>query len=478
MKKLNIRSRELVKIGYPEGETVSLVINIVQKYFKRADKAVLMKKLEDLVKNPKKYSLDPGFDKIAEKLLNPDKKEKGKKEKKESLLTQVDFQLNQSPGEYVIYGSENIEHEALDQMETAMRLPITVKGALMPDAHSGYGLPIGGVLATKNAIIPYGVGMDIGCRMCLSVFPVSSQVIDDKRGFLKEILIENTRFGQKEVFKEKKEHEVLDRKEFKAIRFLKPLKDKAYEQIGTSGSGNHFVEFGIITLPEANDFNLPAGTYLGLLSHSGSRNFGATIAQHYTQLAKRTCKLAKGAINLAWLDLGQEEGEEYWQAMTLAGDYARANHEIIHKKIAKALGEKPLIIVENHHNFAWKENFGNNEVIVHRKGATPATKGVLGIIPGSMTLPGFIVKGKGNNLSLNSASHGAGRQLSRSKAKELFTTKSLHDALKKAGVELIGGGLDEAPMAYKNIFKVMEYQKDLVEVIGSFHPKIVRMSSD
>ena len=136
-------------------------------------------------------------------------------------------------------------------------------------------------------------------------------------------------------------------------------------------------------------------------------------------------------------------------------------------------------MVENHHNFAWKEKMPDGkEVIVHRKGATPAGKGVLGIIPGSMTAPGFIVRGKGSVLSLNSASHGAGRQMSRKKAKESLTKSDVRKHLKSKGVTLIGGGLDEAPMAYKDIHQVMKSQANLVDIIGTFLPKIVRMADD
>ena len=391
----------------------------------------------------------------------------------------IEIKLVQTAKDYIIYGQSQIEQEAINQMETAMRLPITAQGALMADAHSGYGLPIGGVLATVNAIIPYGVGMDIGCRMCLSVYDLPPAFIGNNRNNLKSILKENTKFDVDE-FPGKKEHEILDRKEFKEIRLLKELKNKAYSQLGTSGSGNHFVEFGIADIPkENNEFGIPEGEYIAVLSHSGSRNFGASIAKHYTRIAKNKCKLPKGAQNLAWLTLTEEEGIEYWHAMNIAGDYARANHQIIHEKLAKALGEKPILKIENHHNFAWKEKLEDGtEVIVHRKGATPAIKGVFGVIPGSMISPGFIIKGKGNPMSINSASHGAGRLLSRSRAKQRFSQKSLREDLNKAGVELIGGGLDEAPGAYKDIHTVMKYQEELVEIIGVFNPKIVRMSGN
>jgi tRNA-splicing ligase RtcB (3'-phosphate/5'-hydroxy nucleic acid ligase) len=179
--------------------------------------------------------------------------------------------------------------------------------------------------------------------------------------------------------------------------------------------------------------------------------------------------------HLAWLDLNTHDGQEYWLAMNLAGDYAKACHDDIHRRIAKALGKRTVFTIENHHNFAWKELVNGNECIVHRKGATPAAKGQLGIIPGSMTAPGFIVMGKGNEASLNSASHGAGRLFSRAKCKAKFTQSDIKKVLKDNDVHLIGGGIDEAPMAYKNIHTVMELQSELVDVLGTFTPKIVRM---
>jgi tRNA-splicing ligase RtcB len=258
------------------------------------------------------------------------------------------------------------------------------------------------------------------------------------------------------------------------------MKDRAYSQIGSSGGGNHFVEFGIVDIISAiNEFNLVPGQYLAVLSHSGSRGLGANIAGHYTKVAMDVCKLPQGAKHLAWLDLDSEAGQEYWLAMNLAGDYSSACHHQIHERMAIGLGETPLAMIENHHNFAWKEKDADgNEVIVHRKGATPAGKGILGIIPGSMATPGFIVRGKGSPESINSASHGAGRLMSRTKAKQTILPGQVNKFLKNAGVELIGSGLDEAPMAYKDIHRVMESQKELVEVLGSFTPKIVRMCGD
>lgn len=393
-------------------------------------------------------------------------------------LNDATIELNSAAGSYKIYGAEQIEQGALQQMETAMKLPVAVAGALMPDAHQGYGLPIGGVLATNNAVIPYGVGVDIGCRMCMTLYAIPTSALDRKDDFRK-LLLDNTRFGVA-TFKIPKDHEIFERPEFSELSIVRDLKDRAWQQIGSSGGGNHFVEFGIVEITQPiNEFNVAPGTYMALLSHSGSRGLGATIAGYYTKIAMAKCKLPAEAKHLAWLNLDSEEGQEYWLAMNLAGDYASACHHQIHERMAIGLRETPLAMIENHHNFAWKEKDAKgNEIIVHRKGATPAGNGVLGIIPGSMATPGFIVRGKGLPESINSASHGAGRTMSRTKAKQTLVAKDVNDFLKDADVELIGSGLDEAPMAYKNIHQVMNSQKDLVEVLGSFMPKIVRMCGD
>jgi len=174
---------------------------------------------------------------------------------------------------------------------------------------------------------------------------------------------------------------------------IRRLFPKAREQLGTSGSGNHFVEFGTLTI-DAPDVGLEPGKYLAVLSHSGSRGTGAQIADFYSRLAmEKHPELPPELKRLAWLDLDSEAGQEYWAAMNLMGDYASANHAVIHRKVAKTLGFKVLTSIENHHNFAWKEQHGGRELIVHRKGATPAGKDVLGVIPGSMATPGFVVRG-------------------------------------------------------------------------------------
>ena len=463
MKKLTIRSKEIRRIGFHDDTIVSLILTTIYKNYKRNDKAEILELLEDLYKNPVKYKDHNILGKIV-KALQPKAKTKA-----------VRITLNQEIKPFKIYGKKEIEEDAIHQMEVAMQLPISEIGALMPDAHQGYGLPIGGVLATKNVIIPYGVGMDIGCRMCMSIYNLPSDLYQKDKARIKEILEDNTRFGRS-THKLPMDHQVMEDEAFQNVKFLHSLKDKTYEQLGTSGFGNHFVDVGYSEILSENKYNVTPGKYFAILSHSGSRGMGAEIARYYTKLAMSLCNLPKGAKQLVWLDLNKEEGQEYWIAMNLAGKYAEANHEQIHYRLSKALGEKPIATIENHHNFAWKETLPDGqEFIIHRKGATPAHTNNYGIIPGSMTTPAFLVKGKGNLESLFSASHGAGRRMSRSKAKQSFVRKDLQQVIEKNGVTLMGGGIDEITYAYKDIHKVMEYQKDLVETIGIFYPKIVRM---
>ncbi len=468
MKKLKIRSKEIHKLGYTDQKAVRLAVNLSAKHYSRNEKLLALGHLEELIANPDKYLRHEHFAELALYLSQ------SKPSKKTSPPKKVTFKTEAA--EFAIYGKENIDPAALNQMYTAMKMPVSVKGALMADAHLGYGLPIGGVVAAYNAVMPYGVGMDIACRMCMSVYPESPKIIKGQKDRLKKILIENTRFGLAQ-FNDIGDHELMERKEWKEIKFLQPLQKKFFNQLGTSGHGNHFVDMGYIVVQKyTEELGLDPGEYFAILSHSGSRNFGAEIAKHYTALAKQKLGLSGESANLSWLDLDTEEGQEYWLAMNLAGDYSAANHRIIHQKLSKALKSKPIKVIENHHNFAWKEKLSEREnLIIHRKGATPADVGDVGIVPGNMVAPAFIVSGKGNEASLNSASHGAGRLVSRRKAKQTFTQSSLKKILIKEGVELIGGATDESPMAYKNIYEVMEAQKDLVNILAMFYPKIVRM---
>jgi tRNA-splicing ligase RtcB (3'-phosphate/5'-hydroxy nucleic acid ligase) len=468
MKKLKIKAKEIRRLGYADDKAARLALKLAQLNYKHDQKLIVLGILEDLQIDPEKYLHHEYFAELAGLLLS--KKNITKTAQPKNTI------LRKTGAEFKIFGTNLIDPEALEQMYTAMKMPVVVKGALMADAHVGYGLPIGGVVAAYNAVMPYGVGMDIACRMCLSVYPDPPEILRSQKENLKQILIENTRFGLAE-FSDIGDHELMERDEWKEIKFLHSLKDVFYSQLGTSGHGNHFVDMGYLVVKEfTEELGLQPGEYFAILSHSGSRNFGAEAAKHYTDVAKKKLGLSGEAGQLAWLDLNSEEGQEYWKVMSLAGDYSAANHKIIHQKLSSSLHSKPLKTIENHHNFAWQEKLSEHEsLIIHRKGATPAHPGDVGIIPGNMVSPAFIVSGKGNETSLFSASHGAGRQISRNKAKQTFSKIQLKKILEKEGVELIGGATDESPMAYKDIHHVMDAQKELVNVLAAFYPKIVRM---
>jgi tRNA-splicing ligase RtcB len=329
--------------------------------------------------------------------------------------------------------------------------------------------------------------VDIACRMKMTVLDIPVHDLDHKHDRLIRAIEAESRFGVGASFRDRRRHDVLDA-DWSVSPITKQNKDKAWSQLGTSGSGNHFVEFGILTvhsaIPSVGEGRagspLAAGQYVALLSHSGSRGTGAAVCDYYSKLALAKSNLPDELKRLAWLSLDSQEGQEYWNAMELMGRYAAANHACIHRHVAEHLGATVLLDLENHHNFAWKEKHVidgvEREVVVHRKGATPAGAGVLGIIPGSMATPGYVVSGKGNAESLNSASHGAGRAMSRKAANEKFNWKDVNRFLKQQGVTLISAGLDEVPMAYKNIREVMAAQRDLVTVLGEFMPKLVKMA--
>jgi len=340
-KKLN--NNELRAIGFHSEALLEQAGRLAKNLIKNKilDKGEILAKYQALITNPDAFANDDIFSGIAQ-LIRELQPIENSAQVKPNL-----FELKKEVPAYKIYGKEYIDTEAINQMDNAMRLPTALAGALMPDAHVGYGLPIGGVLATNaKVVIPYAVGVDIACRMCLSVFEMDNHYLEQKSQMLKNFLIENTLFGIDGRFPKPMPDEIFDKPEWNATKIIKDLRHKAEMQIGTSGTGNHFVEWGILEISqESEDLRLPVGKYLALLSHSGSRGFGAGIANYYSKLAMDRTKLPKEAKHLAWLDLDTEEGQAYWVAMNLAGDYASANHHQIHKKMAKSLGVKPLLMV-------------------------------------------------------------------------------------------------------------------------------------
>lgn len=477
MGRVKISNNELKALGIEDTELLADFSRVANRLLKQGtmNKVQIINRLEKLIADPHAF-IEPGGDKLSDLAGQVAQlRDQGRFDK--PLKTEIP--LRNTPAEFPIFGAEHIESGALDQMKTAMQLPVSLAGALMPDAHQGYGLPIGGVLATEpNTVIPFAVGVDIACRMCLSIFDLPASTVDTETDKLKSLLMKHTVFGMGGTTKTHFDTSLFDKSTWKETKVIRDLRDKAYAQLGTSGTGNHFVEWGELSVLSNTALDLPAGNYLALLSHSGSRGFGGNIANHYSKVAMDKTKLPAQAKHLAWLDLDKEEGQEYWIAMNLAGEYASANHHEIHNKIAKALNLQPLMRIENHHNFAWKEKLQDGtEVMVHRKGATPAGAGVLGIIPGSMSTPGFVVRGRGSAASIDSASHGAGRLMSRNVAFRMLDRLLISQELKNKRITLIGSDVDEAPMAYKDIHAVMDAQKELVDVLAKFQPRIVRMAA-
>jgi tRNA-splicing ligase RtcB len=469
---MDVISGKILKLrGWPDGRVIGLAKDagavLQDQGLVRED---ALARLDAVRQAPGEYLADPLLADLARECLRIAPKAEAPVE-----------EIRQAPLPFPIWGRDIIEDASVAQMENAMRLPVSVAGALMPDAHVGYGLPIGGVLATENAVIPYAVGVDIACRMRLSIYPVSPILLGQKKGLFEDALWEQTIFGLGGQQKggRRIEHAVLDDPAWSATRLLVRLQDNAAHQLGTSGTGNHFVEWGAFRLHEPL-LGLAPGEYLALLSHSGSRSVGYKIADNYSRLAMDLHpELDKTVRHLAWLALDSEAGQEYWLSMELAGRFASANHAVIHQRVAAAVGLQAAAVVENHHNFAWNETLPDGRsAIVHRKGATPAGAGVLGVIPGSMGDAGYVVRGRGFSDALNSASHGAGRQMSRKAALNTIGRAARDEYLRTRGITLLGGGLDESPQAYKSIERVIAVQQDLVDVVGKFTPRIVRMADE
>lgn len=375
--------------------------------------------------------------------------------------------------EYRTWGADGIDEPSHVQMREACGLPVTKAGALMPDAHLGYGVPIGAVIGLEDALCPGAVGVDIGCRMCMSIYEIDPYTLGTRFAAYRNALQNNTHFGVG-VESNRFNHEVMKDWLWDALPVLKANKDKAKRQLGTSGGGNHFAEFGVLTVGEKSLLDLPAKEYVALMTHGGSRGTGLTVANHYCAIAKEK---QPEYGDLAWLDFHSPEGQEYWEAMNLMGRYSAANHWLIHNQISRELRLEPAATVENHHNFAWLEEHAGRPLFVHRKGATPAADGELGIIPGSMGTAAYVVSGLGSGESLCSASHGAGRKMSRAQAKKAFNY--VHEWLRlfeEEGITVLGGAADELPAAYKNIEEVMTAQSDLVRKEARFLPKIVLMA--
>jgi tRNA-splicing ligase RtcB len=372
---------------------------------------------------------------------------------------------------------DDIEDGALSQAKNLANLPFVHKHiAVMPDAHLGYGMPIGGVMATMDIVIPNAVGVDIGCGMC--AIQTSLQDISTKK--LKHIM-GLVRSSVPLGFKHHKKRQ--DKRLMPKTPDNIPVSDmpivsseynNALTQLGTLGGGNHFIE-----IQKGND------GHIWIMIHSGSRNLGFKVANYYNKLAIQLNSKWGSSIpknwQLAFLPLDSEAGRNYFYEMQYCVDFALANRKLMMERIKDAfLAVTPPVFFESFiniaHNYAAMETHYHKKVMVHRKGATRAEDGEIGIIPGSQGTPSYIVRGKGNDESFRSCSHGAGRRMGRKQAQRQLDLNYEQKRLNEQGIiHSIRSrrDLDEASSAYKDIDEVVDNQLDLVEVIVELRPLAV-----
>ena len=372
---------------------------------------------------------------------------------------------------------DDLEHGAMEQAKNLANLPFAYKHiSIMPDAHQGYGMPIGGVLATDNVIIPNAVGVDIGCGMCAVETNIMADSLSKEN--LKKIMQgirECVPLGINHQKTAQDESLMPDGYKIDSLIIVKQQYERALKQLGTLGGGNHFIEL------QKSDTG-----QLWIMVHSGSRNFGLQVAEYYNKLAKKLNEKnnvfnVDPRVQLAYLMFDTEEGQLYFKEMNYCTEFALANRKLMILRIQNIVSAvlknvifKPIINIA--HNYAAKEKYFKKEIIIHRKGATSAKKHEIGIIPGSQGTKSYIVEGLGNPESFMSCSHGAGRLMSRTSAIKNLNLKEEQEKLDKLGIihSLRGkNDLEEASSAYKDIDKVMELQNDLVKIKVKLSPLAV-----
>ena len=371
---------------------------------------------------------------------------------------------------------DDIEEGSLAQAQNLANLPFIFKHvAVMPDAHLGYGMPIGGVMASEEMVIPNAVGVDIGCGMCAvktSLTSISTEKLKLVLGGIRNTIPLGFKHHNK-----KQHSSLMPKVQSGRIEDL-PLVSREYSnartQLGTLGGGNHFIE-----IQKGND------GHVWLMIHSGSRNIGFKVANYYNRLAidlnRRWGSTIPYKWQLAFLPINDESGRIYLQEMQYCVDFAYANRKLMMERVKDALIAvvqpvtfEPMINIA--HNYAAMETHFHKDVMVHRKGATSARKGEIGIIPGSQGSPSYIVRGKGERESFQSCSHGAGRKMGRKQAKRQLDLEHEQKLLEDQGIlhsVRSKRDLDEASGAYKNIDEVIENQLDLIEVLIELRPLAV-----
>ena len=370
--------------------------------------------------------------------------------------------------------TDDVEESAMQQIENLCTLPFLFHHlAIMPDVHAGMGMPIGGVLACVDAVIPNAVGVDIGCGMC--AVKTNWRVEDISADVLRKQIMRGIReripLGM-DHHKERQDESYLPQgHDIDKLTVVKAQYISAQRQVGTLGGGNHFIEL------QRDEQGM-----LWIMIHSGSRNLGKQVGDHYNKLAvmlnERWHSVVKPEIRLAFLPLRTQEFNDYWAEMQYCVEFALCNRRLMMERIQEVIADalpgiefEPMINIA--HNYAaWEHHYGKN-VIVHRKGATLAREGIVGIIPGSQGTASYIVEGLGNPDSFNSCSHGAGRLMSRTAA---VKTLSLEDEVKKLDEQGIVHAirsqrdLEEAAGAYKDIEQVINNELDLVKILTRLLP--------
>jgi tRNA-splicing ligase RtcB len=366
------------------------------------------------------------------------------------------------------------EKGALDQAEHLAHLPFAFKQiCLMPDTHQGYGMPIGGVLATKGVIVPNAVGVDIGCGMCAvktSLLEISADVLKKIMNEIRnEIPVGKNHYAYTQDINLMPPTDNIWTEKY----IVKREFGNALTQLGTLGGGNHFIEIQQDTKG-----------FIWIMLHSGSRNLGKQVADAYNRKAidlneKYFCEIPK-EWQLAFLPVDDQIGEDYCLEMQFCVDFAYANRKLMMERICKIFQSNTTVefgsLLNIAHNYARLENHFGSNVYVHRKGATSARKDEYGIIPGSQGTSSYIVKGKGNIESFKSCSHGAGRKMGRKEAQRTLNLKEEQEKLDKQGIihsVRSTKDLDEASGSYKDIDTVMKEQEDLVEPIVKLKPLAV-----
>ncbi|MCY7392802.1 MAG: RtcB family protein [Leptolyngbyaceae cyanobacterium CAN_BIN12] len=368
------------------------------------------------------------------------------------------------------WANHELGSQEIKMAKNVASLPFVFKHvALMPDVHLGKGALVGSVIATKDAIIPAAVGVDIGCGMCAVKTPFTGTQLEGKLKKIRQDIEAAIPVG----FNENKDVEktVSNWQHWADFKQLHPgiqdLQVKAMRQMGSLGGGNHFIEICLDTEIQ-----------VWIMLHSGSRNIGNKLAQCHISTGKQLAKLVSTKLpdpDLAYFVAGTSEFDAYWHDLQWAQNYARVNREVMMARVQRIVEQhlaggkltKPLLSVNCHHNYAEKETHYGEEVYVTRKGAVRAQASDYGIIPGSMGAKSYIVQGKGNAESYCSCSHGAGRRMSRTKAKGVYTLDDLVRQTEGVECRKDAGVIDEIPGAYKPIEQVMANQADLVEVVAT-----------